>query len=362
MALASTADMRPRATSFAAVYGQPCRRSYRPLVRGYGGAIWICGLLFVLSLFGEDAQAIDAGNDAKLWLDKIATAAQKVNYEGTFVYRRGDKLVTMHLIHVIAPNGEKEQLVSLSGGERELLRSKDGVVCLFPGKKRISFNKGGLDKHFPGQLPAHMADLEKNYRLTMGSNDRIAGRAARMIVIEPKDSYRYGYRIWVDAETGLLLQSDLVNEHGSAVEQVIFTSINVVDKATSEMLKAVTMDDDMRKSLKDSKQRTISGKDVPWRLAQMPNGFSLAEHYKHINRKGDSVEQLVLTDGMATVSIFIERLKDNATPFTGPSHMGAINAFVKVVDDHQLTVVGEVPAATVHLISDSLNIAEVAGK
>ena len=207
-----------------------------------------------------------------------------------------------------------------------------------------------------------MDDLEKNYRLIMGGEDRIAGRAARMIIIKPKDNYRYGYRIWVDEDTGLLLQSDLVNEHGSAIEQVMFTSINVVDKATPEMIRAVTMDDEMRNSLKASKQRTVSSNDMPWRITRMPNGFSLAEHYQHSSGKGEPVEQLVLTDGLATVSIFVERISGKTAPFMGVSHKGAVNAFGTVVDDHQLTVVGEVPAAAVRLIGSSFNFAEVAGK
>ena len=331
----------------------PCMKS----ARGRYAMFWLCGLLAVLSLFSEAARAVDAGNDPRTWLNRIATSAQSVSYEGTFVYRRDDQLVTMHLIHVANRDGEREQLVSLSGGRRELLRSKEGVVCIFPGKKHITFNKGGLNKHFPSQLASRVKDLKKNYRLTMGGRDRIAGRDARMIVVEPKDNYRYGYRIWVDEETGLLLQSDLVNGHGNAIEQVVFTAIKVVDKASPEMVKAVTMDADMRRSLKASKEQAVASGNMPWRVTSMPRGFSLAEHYRHNHGKRAPVEQLVLTDGMATVSVFIEQMSDDAAPFKGVTHMGAVNAFGTVVNDHQLTVVGEVPAATVRLIGRSLNFA-----
>ena len=326
---------------------------------GYGTAKWwLCGLLALFALFFEDAKAADPGMDAKAWLDRIAASAQTVNYEGTFVYRRDDQLVTMHLIHVAGKDGERERLISLSGGQRELLRSKNGVVCIFPGKKHVTFNKGGLNKHFPNQLAARVEDLKKNYRLTIGGKDRIAGRSARMIIVEPRDNYRYGYRIWVDEETGLLLQSDLVNEHGNAIEQVMFTSIKVVDKATPEMLKAVTMDDDMRRSLLASKQRTVPINSMSWQITKMPKGFSLAEHYQHIHKGHPPVEQMVLSDGMATVSIFVENMNDGNALFKGTTHMGAVNAFGTVVGDRQLTVVGEVPAATVRLIGHSLNFAK----
>ncbi len=362
MSIAATLNMQRRTVDSMVSGSSQGGYSRSRSARRYGTAAWICGLLAVFALSIENAGAIDAGNDAKAWLGRIAASAQSVSYEGTFVYRRDDQLESMHLIHVAGPDGERERLVSLSGGQRVLLRSKEGVVCIFPGKKHIAFNKGGLGRHFPGKLTAHVDDLEKNYRLTMGGEDRIAGRAARMIIVMPKDNYRYGYRIWVDEDTGLLLQSDLVNEHGSAIEQVMFTSINVVDKATPEMIRAVTMDDEMRNSLKASKQRTVSTNDMPWRITRMPNGFSLAEHYQHSRGKGEPVEQLVLTDGLATVSIFVERIGDKTAPFLGVSHKGAVNAFGTVVDDHQLTVVGEVPAAAVRLIGSSFNFAEVAGK
>jgi sigma-E factor negative regulatory protein RseB len=362
MSRASTLNIQPRSISLGECDSPMHSHSRRLPTRGYGATAWICGLLAIFAFSIEDAQAVDSRNEAKVLLDKIATSAQKVNYEGTFVYRRDDQLLSMHLIHVSGPDGEREQLVSLSGGQRVLLRSKEGVVCIFPGKKHITFNKGGLGKHFPSQLAAHVEDLEKNYHLSMGGNDRIAGRAARIIIVEPKDNYRYGYRIWVDKDTGLLLQSDLVNEHGNAVEQVMFTSIKVVDKATPAMVKAVTMDDEMRKSLEATKQQTVSANDMPWRITQMPSGFAMAEHYQHNNGKRNPVEQIVLTDGMATVSIFVERINKNTAPFKGVSHMGAVNAFGTVVDDHQLTVVGEVPAATVRLIGHSLNLTETAGR
>jgi sigma-E factor negative regulatory protein RseB len=333
--------------------------------RGYRFALWGFVVLAVLGLCAEQAQAVDAdkpGNDAKAWLDKIASSERSVSYEGTFIFRRDDQLVTMHLVHVVDQSGQRERLSSLSGVRREFFRSKEGVVYLSPGQKHSSFNKEILRRNFPAQLEDGAKDLEKNYRLAMGEGDRIAGRAARMLVIEPKDNYRYGYRIWVDDKTGLLLQSDLVNEHGNAVEQFMFTTINVVDKPTPQMVQAVTMSDNMRQALKSSTPDIMAAAaDGQWQVMHMPSGFSLVERYQHSHGKWGPVDQLVLTDGMATVSVFIEQLGEHAKPFNGVSHVGAVNAYGTVVNDHQLTVVGEVPLATVRLIGNSLRLT-VAGQ
>jgi sigma-E factor negative regulatory protein RseB len=338
-------------------------RRRHTITRVYGKTLWACvyGLLAMFALCSEEAKAVDSGNEARTWLKKIISSSETVSYEGIFVYRRDDQLVSMHLIHVADKDGERDRLTSLSGEQQELIKSKAGIICLTPGKKHITLNRGSLGVNFPDQLASRMQDVEKNYRLIIGGTDRIAGRTARMIVIEPKDSFRYGYRMWVDEETGLLLQSDLVNGHGNAIEQVMFSTINIVDKATPQMIQAVTMNDEMRRVLKSSKPETVSAADAQWQVMHMPNGFSLVERYQHSHGKWGPVEQLVLTDGMATVSVFVERLNKLAEPFNGESHKGAVNAYGTVVGDHQLTVVGEVPLATVRLIGNSLRLT-VAGQ
>ena len=338
-------------------------------IRDYRMALWLCacGLLAAFGMFSGQARAVESGessesaNEARLWLDKITLSEKALSYAGTFIFRRDDQLVTMQLVHIVDQTGERERMSSLSGMQRDFFRSNEGVVSLTPNQKNTILNKEILRRNFPAQLGSGIQDLEKNYRLSMGDDDRIAGRSARMIIIAPKDNFRYGYRIWVDEKTGLLLQSDLVNERGNAVEQFMFITINILDKPTPEMIQAVTMSDKMRQALKSSKPDAISTVDMRWQVMSMPSGFSLVDRYQHSHGKWGPVDQLVLSDGVATVSVFVEQLGEHAKPFSGVSHVGAVNAYGTVVNDHQLTVVGEVPLATVRLIGNSLRLS-VAGQ
>ena len=329
--------------------------------------VFACGLLAILGIFTEQAKAMDAAGSAasvdetKAWMDKIVAAEKTFSYEGNFIFRRDDQLVTMHVIHVVDQKGERERLSSLSGEKREFFRGKEGIVCLSPSQGRNPLNREIMRGNFAVQLRNSKQDLQKNYRFVIGDDDRIAGRNARMIIIAPRDNYRYGYRIWVDEKTGLLLQSDLVNERGTAVEQFMFTMLNLVDEPTPQMIEAVTMTDRMHRALKSSKLDTSPATDGQWKIMSMPEGFSLVERYQHSKGKWGPVKQIVLTDGVATVSVFVEQLSAHAKPFNGASHMGAVNAYGTVVNDHQLTVVGEVPLATVRLIGKSLRLS-VAGK
>jgi len=43
----------------------------------------------------------------------------------------------------------------------------------------------------------------------------------------PKDDYRFGYRLCLDKETGLLLDAQLLDHDGSIRQQVLFTQIKI---------------------------------------------------------------------------------------------------------------------------------------
>lgn len=335
------------------------------LARGHSGrrtpaaAVWMWSLLTLLGVMTHSAQAADEGSGAaRAWLEKIVTAALNLSYEGTFIYRRDDQLVAMRVIHVADGQTERERLIALSGRQREIIRDADGTVCILPEQKQVRLNNVGLSKSFPPRSVENIAGLEKYYRFSVGDAERIAGRKARMVVIEPRDRYRYGYRIWVDEASGLLLQSDLVDENGIAVEQVMFTELDIVNKVTPAMAAAVVITDEMRKSMaKSSSARPLNSPSaaLSWRVGQTPAGFKLAERYRHRTRGGALLEHGVLTDGMASVSVFVEPLDAAQPPFEGVSQMGAVSAFGAVMNERQLTVVGEVPVGTVQLIGRAIS-------
>ncbi len=316
---------------------------------------WAYLSLLALSIWGGAALANENEQTARQWLDKVATAAQQFNYQGTFIYRRDDQLVAMRIIHVSDSAGQRERLVSLNGAVREVIRDSNGIICVLPERKQFTLGRGGAQKHFPAKSFEHVTDFSKYYRFTMGGTDRIAGRLTHMVLIEPRDGYRYGYRVWVDEKTGLLLQSDLVNEKGVALEQMMFTAIDVLSAPTDDMLSAVSMEGLITEKVSPVKPPAVAADASTWKLAALPRGFVVAERYHH---PGDddapALEHIVLTDGMASVSVFVEPLDSKEQPFEGSSQMGAVNAYGSVVDSHQLTVVGEVPMATVQMIGRSV--------
>ena len=279
-----------------------------------------------------------------------------MNFDGVFVYRQGDKLeATMRIIHRVSDGRVRERLVSLNGAPREIIRTDREIQCYLPDENSVvvEHRKAG-DNNFPTILPQQLSDLDSNYTFQVGRSGRVAEREAQLVIIKPKDKFRYGYDLWADKATGLLLRADLIDQAGNTVEQFLFTQIRPGANITEADLRP-------QFSKKNSVWHRENGDDTStakptWSATQLPPGFKLSTHIvRKVPSRQKTVEHLVYSDGLAAVSVFVEKLaRDAKRGNDGPSRMGAVNAYVKVHNDHQVTVVGEVPSATVDSIGQSV--------
>jgi sigma-E factor negative regulatory protein RseB len=297
-----------------------------------------------------------AADEAQNWLLRIHQAPRSLNYEGTFVYQHGGKIDTMRIFHRATNGVVSERLISLTGPAREVVRNDQEVRCYLPDQKSIFIEQRRLSrKSFINIVPDRLPDLAENYTMTLGHKGRIAGRMAQQLVIRPRDDYRYGFRLWADKDTGLLLRADLTDEKGKLLEQFMFTQLDIGDEIDDSMLQAHTSAEGMVWYRDD--EVADGGPTRSWQAAHLPKGFKLSTNVLRRLAKDDRVvRQLVYSDSLAAVSVFIEKLdrSDAADMVDGPTHMGAVNALGKVIDEHHVTVVGEVPAKTIIMIGNSL--------
>src|SRR3954462_3035524 len=150
--------------------------------------------LLFLWLISLTARAEDGAYE---WLMKMDRAARTLNYQGTFVYQHGDLLETMRIIHGVNDGTVRERLVSLNGGAREIIRNGREVRCYFSDKNSLVVEyRQPNSKNFPAILPQQLSDLNQNYTIQLGVAGRVADRPAQLVVIKPKDAYRYGYQLW----------------------------------------------------------------------------------------------------------------------------------------------------------------------
>src|SRR5690606_30775067 len=167
--------------------------------------------LLALTSHAENSHKASDVREAQVWLKKIQTSAKQLDYSGTFVYQQGNQVRTSRISHVRHGSNEHEKLEILDGQPREYIRNNEEIACYIPESKAIRIEKRVSRDTFPAILDAQPEELLQHYDLQKGERGRVAGHNCQTIVLKPKDKLRYGYKLWVEQSTGLLLKAQTVN-------------------------------------------------------------------------------------------------------------------------------------------------------
>ena len=298
----------------------------------------------------------DESKAVRNWLDRMALAVDNLTYQGTLVYTRGNRLDAMRIYHRTGAQGPLERVVSLNGPKREVLRDQQGVRCIFPDSQSVVIDTRIADRLFPLIPPDQVANPGAAYRFSTGSTDRVAELDAQIINIVPNDGYRYGYRLWLEQKTAMLLKSELLDEKGQPLEQLMFAQITIGGSIADSDLQPDGHDSGFVQ-VQIPQQNHGPGADRMaghWQVEKVPDGFMMTSHRHGGRGEQAELEHLVFTDGMATVSIYVEPKVEDVGHLNGSSRLGAVNVFGLQFDGYVVTAVGEVPAATVELMATSV--------
>jgi sigma-E factor negative regulatory protein RseB len=307
--------------------------------------------LLIIAAFPVSALA---GDEAHEWLERLSAAMSQMSYQGTFVYVQGDEVDTMRITHVADENGVRERLVSVSGSEREVLRDADGVRWV-QGDDHSVMQDSAFGRSFFPELPIEsLSDENSPYLLKLGESGRIAGHTGRKLEIIPADKYRYGYRLWLEEHSALLLKWELLASKGKSLAKLMFTDLklgSMVDvkelESTSRMRQYKTQDSHL------PTDKGLAHASPRWQPSSLPPGFRLTAHrYKGLKEEG-VFEHLVYSDGIAAVSVYVES-GAGMKSVPGLSRLGTTHAYSRSLDDVTITVVGDVPAITVKTIGNAI--------
>jgi sigma-E factor negative regulatory protein RseB len=262
---------------------------------------------------------------------------------------------TMRIVHRVDKDGARERLVSLDGTPREIIRDKNFVTCILPDTNAVMVDKSRPRKTFTSSFPQNIDDISGHYNFLLQGEERIAGNDTRIVYISPRDQYRYGHRLWIDKDSALLLKSVKLDESNNVIEQIVFTDIQINADIPDQMLAPETEGKEYTWRADSDLYIRKAAKKLRWHADNLPPGFEFKHFNSHMmNESGEPVQHLVYSDGLAWVSVYIERLARGKQVLIGDSHMGAVSAYGRVVGDYHVTVVGEVPSSTTHMIGDSI--------
>ncbi len=296
-----------------------------------------------------------ATDDPRDWLMRMNNALTSLNYSGVFFYFNEGRAESMRIIHRVADGRTVERLVSLDGAGREIIRDQDEVTCIFPDKRSILIEQRRDKGTLIGAVPQYSSRLDLYYDFVPMRRERLIGKMTRVISVVPRDGFRYGYELWLDEETALPLMSKLKGDNGNVIEQVRFASISVDGVIPDSELKPAIDTTGFTVFRTGEKQPVIRQPGTGWRAGDLPAGFELtASITEEIANSDGPVDHLVYSDGLASVSVFVEAVGQDDEPMHGLSRIGSANAWSTEYEGFQITAVGDVPAKTVEAIGESV--------
>jgi len=329
--------------------------------------LWVAALAGLLG-----AGAACAGDDAERWLTEMNQALAGRNYQAEFLHRGHGPLEKLRIFHRVHDGHVAERLVNMSPPGREFVRHDAELQCYLPDQGMVLTETRSDRGSLFGAVPTFDADVDKNYRVEFGGRARILSRAARLIAVTPRDSYRFGYRLWLDEESKLPLVTELLDADGQKLEEVLFTSLEIDGPLPDALFRTSLDTSHFVWSRQASDPPPAPGAVVPWRLSRMPPGFRLSSvGEQHLPGSDQPATHLVISDGLASVSVFIEGPPaPPRRPTNGRGQAGSAAVYMKFTAGHQITAVGEVPPATLEFIAsgvsadppakDSLDLADAA--
>jgi sigma-E factor negative regulatory protein RseB len=317
-------------------------------------------LLMLVQLGVAPAYADPLQGDEADWLKTMVFAAHQTDYSGVFVYQSGGRVEMSRITHISDADGEHERLEGLGGARRELIRNNDQVWLYTDGhKSRVE--KRQIRRAFPALLPEQISTLKENYSVRREEEGEVAGYHVHTVVFQPKDNLRYTRKMWAHYDSGLLLKAAVMDDHGYIIEQYAFMQVNIngdIDRKWITKDKPSSAEPAQQLQTLPTPKLEYLMESNGWQVDVMPVGFKkILEMRRYFRENKEPVIHMVFSDGLAGISVFIEKTNGLPHLHSGLAEQGAVHVYNRIVGDSLVTVVGEVPARTVIQIADSVRYA-----
>lgn len=296
------------------------------------------------------------------WLMRMHEASRQRAYMGTFVVSSPSHMSSARIWHVCSGDLQMERVEALSGTPRSTFRRNDEVITFLPESKTAISEKRESLRLFPDLLKTADSSIEQFYTARQGGSDRVAGVDADIVELQPKDGLRFGYRVWSEKKSGLVVKLQTLDVDGSVVEQAAFSELQMDAPVSIEKLARMMGNTQGYKVEKPDLVKTTALAEG-WVLKNPVAGFKPMSCYKRPvagpdGTNPESTMQWIFSDGLASVSVFVEAFDKRRHVHEGAMSMGATNTLTRRLSeksgDWWLTIVGEVPRNTLAAFANGL--------
>ena len=281
-------------------------------------------------------------------------AAKNLNYQGIYHFTHNKETQSIEITHVLHETDEYTRMTLMDGAPGEMLSHGKNTTVYHSSEKNVHIKKRHSHNLFPAVIPDNIDNLKNVYTLHFGKLDRVADRSAQIIVLNPKDQYRHFYHFWVDRETSLPLKMIVSDKNNDVIEQAAFTKLNFVN--THGDLSWFSPKIDLTKDY----QMDEAVNDLPvqkfWQFSSIPKGFKEVSA-KSTRNKGITMltHQLVFSDGLSYLSVFIQPVQRGHKPRVGNVTMGRTQVCARYYNGFQIMTVGAVPKKTCEIFTESIS-------
>jgi len=316
--------------------------------------IMIHRLLFIFFLLSSFISLSHSSDDPWLIIEKATKATKFLNYKGVFRTQHNKEIKSIEITH--ATNNEQEflRINVLDGSPGEVLSQGKTTYVYNTIEDNVIIQKRKKQRLFPAIFPSNVEVLKDFYRLSIGKTERIAGRLSQLLVLSPIDDFRYFHYFWLDRKSFLPLKMVVMDKDKNIIEQASFTQINTIDNKNLDWFKPDV--DPSKNYIFDDK---IVGQGIVknrfWKVKKIPPGYKEVDfRTKRMSGSNFLSHQLVFSDGLSYVSLFIKPISRGQKPKVGHVKVGINNICAQYQDGYQIMAVGSVPTSTCNKFSESI--------
>lgn len=308
-----------------------------------------CSILLLLNV-SFAANSTD-NEQAKFWLDRLSDSLRQLNFSTSFVVVKNNQAEPYHWLHGVNQDQvELEIIARLNGPRRDVLRKGEVVSYIEPEQEVYSIAAKSLASPIPSILSHDISTLNNNYRFISVGRSRVLGRVAQLIRIVAKDNHRFGYWLWLDQKSGLLLKTAVITRQGQVLEQIQFTHLDITDDLSENLVQL------QETQLPAVIELTIDDKPANsfWQINWLPDGFNVVKSNNHrIDQNKKAVEFMLFSDGLVDISVYINpsAISQRAVEYASD---GATLVFNQITNGLEVSVVGKIPLSTAKEIADSI--------
>jgi sigma-E factor negative regulatory protein RseB len=285
------------------------------------------------------------------WLTRMHEASRQRSYIGTFVVSSGDGgMSSARIWHACDGQRQVERVDTLSGEKRSTFRKDDEVLTFLPASRTVLRERRESLGLFPELINPAESAIKDLYTAHRVGADRVAGFEADIVQLLPRDALRFGYRIWSEKKSGLVVKLQTLDEGGKVLEQAAFSELQLDAPVRMDKLAQMMAIPDGWRVEKPGAVKTTAAAEG-WGLKAPVAGFRSMSSYK---LAAEGALQWTFSDGLASVSLFVEDYDATRHTQEGVFASGATHTLVRRVQDWWVTAVGEVPAQTLKAFAHNL--------